>query len=156
MDIEKDRVVSIDFKLTNDQGELLDQSDEGTPLVYLHGAAGMVPALQDGLAGKKTGDNFTISMSPEEGFGVHRPELVHEVPRAQFPQDQEIASGMQVTAHSESGEASTDFVVKAVGDDTVTLDGNHPLAGMALTFAGQVVDVRAATDDEVTQGHPLA
>lgn len=155
MEIGRDCVVSIDFKLTNDKGELLDESGAGTPLVYLHGAAGVVPALQDGLTGKGIGDSFSITISPEDGFGEYQPGLMQEVPREAFPKDQELEPGMSVAASSEGDQATTEFVVKSVGPETVTLDANHPLAGMTVTFAGKVVEVRAATDDEVIKGHPL-
>lgn len=155
MEIARDCVVSIDFKLMNDKGELLDESGEGTPLVYLHGAAGVVPALQDGLNGKGVGDKFTITIAPEDGFGEYRPGLIQEVPRNAFPPGQELEAGMSVTAASEGGQGQTEFIVRAVAEETVTLDANHPLAGMTVTFAGAVADVRAATDEEVIQGHPL-
>lgn len=155
MEIARDCVVSIDFKLTNDKGELLDESAQGAPLVYLHGAAGIVPALQDGLAGKGVGDSFSITIAPEDGFGEYRPGLIQEVPRNAFPSDQEIEPGMSVTAASDAGQGQTEFIVRSIAEDTVTLDANHPLAGMTVTFAGAVVEVRAATDEEVIKGHPL-
>ncbi|MGI9344535.1 MAG: FKBP-type peptidyl-prolyl cis-trans isomerase [Gammaproteobacteria bacterium] len=155
MEIGRDCIVSIDFKLTNDKGELLDESAQGEPLVYLHGAAGIVPALQDGLAGKVAGDSFSITIAPEEGFGEYRPGLIQEVPRNAFPPDQDISPGMSVTAAADGGGGPTEFVVRSVAEETVTLDANHPLAGMTVTFAGAVAEVRAATDEEVIKGHPL-
>lgn len=155
MKVAKDCVVSIDFRLTNDRDELLDESGEGTPLVYLHGAAGVVPALQAGLEGKAPGDAFSVSLTPEEGFGDHDPARVVEISRSLFATTEELEPGVAIEIQAQAGIAAGGYVVKAVSDSTVTLDGNHPLAGMHLTFAGQVVDVRPATAEEVAEGHPL-
>ena len=154
MEIAKDRVVSIQFRLTTDEGELLDESAADEPLVYLHGAPGVLPKLQDELAGKSIDDEFAVTITPEEGFGDYQPGMIREVPRSAVPAGQELAVGMPVSAND--GEHGVrQFVITSFNDDTVTLDGNHPLAGKTVTFAGTVADVRAATDDELNHGHPL-
>ncbi len=96
-------VVSLQYTLTNDDGEVMDQSKEGLPLVYLHGAAGIIPALEDELGGKKAGDEFKVILSPEDGYGVHDPSRVQASPRSSFPADIELALGMQLLPEQPRG-----------------------------------------------------
>ncbi len=147
MQIANDCVVSINFELTNDRGELLDRSRDGEPLVYLHGISGILPALEEGLSGKSPGDAFEVHIAPEEGFGTPQQELIAQVPRSAFPNAEELVVGMQVQGRSDTEERQ--FVVIAMDDASITLDGNHPLAGMTLCFRGDVVEVRPATEDEL-------
>ena len=147
MQIANDCMVSIYFQLTNDAGELLDHSPDGQPLVYLHGVAGILPALERELTGKAAGDSFEVRISPEEGFGYPQPDLIVQVPREALPDGSEIAVGLQVRGRSESGER--EFSITAVDETSVMLDGNHPLAGIPLCFRGSIVDVRSATEDEL-------
>ncbi len=149
--IGKDSVVSIQYTLSNDSGEVIDQSQEGEPLVYLHGAAGIIPGLEKELAGKVAGDDFSVTIAPEEAYGDHHPEMIQEVPRASFPADVDIQAGMQFNAESPQGAQTV--VVKQVTADTVTVDGNHPLAGLTLNFKGKIDDVRQATAEELDHGH---
>jgi FKBP-type peptidyl-prolyl cis-trans isomerase SlyD len=145
--IANDCVVSILFELTNDRGELLDRSRDGEPLVYLHGASGILPALEEGLGGKSPGESFEVHIAPEDGFGIRQQELISKVPRSAFPDNLELAVGMYVHGRSDSDERQ--FTIIAMDDESITVDGNHPLAGMNLCFRGSVADVRAATVDEL-------
>lgn len=154
MEIADNCVVTIHYKLTNDQGELLDASAPDKPLAYLHGAAGIVPKLEEELTGKTPGDSFDVTISPMDGYGERRDELVQQVPREAFPESTEIQPGMVFAAKSADGATSQNFTVVEVNEATVTVDGNHPLAGVMLHFEGSIVEVRAATDAERDQGHP--
>jgi len=155
MRVEKNRVVSINFKLTNDQGELLDASEADHPLAYLHGAAGILPGLERELEGKAAGEPFSVTIAPDEGFGAHRPEMLQQIPLSSFPEDSEVEPGMGFEVqHEETGEMIT-FRITAVADGQVTADGNHPLAGMTLHFEGSVQEIREATEEEISQGCPL-
>jgi FKBP-type peptidyl-prolyl cis-trans isomerase SlyD len=145
--IANDCVVSIHFELTNDRGELLDRSREGEPLVYLHGVSGILPVLEEGLGGKSPGESFEVHIAPEDGFGIPQQELIAKVPRSAFPDSVELAVGMQVQGRSDSDERP--FTIIAMDGDSITVDGNHPLAGMQLCFRGSVAEVRAATADEL-------
>jgi FKBP-type peptidyl-prolyl cis-trans isomerase SlyD len=145
--IANDCVVSIHFELTNDRGELLDRSRDGEPLVYLHGVSGILPALEEGLGGKSAGDSFEVHIAPEEGFGTPQQELISRVPRSAFPDNIELTVGMQVQGRSDTDERQ--FTIIAMDAESITVDGNHPLAGMQLCFRGNVVDVRQATADEL-------
>ena len=149
--IGKNSVVSIQYTLTNDKGEVMDQSQDGEPLVYLHGADGIIPGLENELTGKVAGSDFKVVIKPEEAYGEHIPEMVQEVPKESFPTDVEVQAGMQFNAESPNGPISV--TVTAVTEDTVTVDGNHPLAGFTLHFEGKIEDVRDATQEELDHGH---
>jgi FKBP-type peptidyl-prolyl cis-trans isomerase SlyD len=144
-------VVSINYELTNDAGEVLDSSPEGQPLVYLHGANNIIPGLEHELTGKTAGAAFKVTVQPEDGYGARQPQLVQEVPRDAFPDPDAIATGMRFSAQSEHGTVSV--IVTDVSADQVTVDANHPLAGVVLHFAGNVVSVRDATSEEIAHGH---
>ena len=148
--IGKNTVVSIHYKLTDNEGNLLDDSSEG-PLTYLHGANGIIPGLENELTGKAAGADFKVTIAPDEAYGDHQPHLVQQAPRSAFPADIELEVGMQFTASSDGGE--TMIIIKEVSDDTVTVDGNHPLAGLTLHFEGKVDHIRDATEEELAHGH---
>ncbi|MFQ5635634.1 MAG: peptidylprolyl isomerase [Gammaproteobacteria bacterium] len=147
MKIDHNCIVSIRYKLTNERDEALDESPEGEPLVYMHGAAGVLPALESALAGKGAGENFDVTISPAEGFGDHQPALIQTVPRSSFPDDVVLEVGIQINMHSDQGDQQA--TVTALNEDSVTIDANHPLAGMTLRFQGTVEEIRAATDEEI-------
>lgn len=149
--IGNNSVVSIHYTLTNDSGEVVDQSQQDQPLTYLHGASNIIPGLEKELAGKVAGDNFKTSVNPEEGYGPRHEEMVQQVPRESFPADMDIQAGMQFNAESPNGPVTV--VVTAVADDKITVDGNHPLAGQTLHFEGKIEAVRDATAEEVEHGH---
>jgi len=148
--IAANSVVSIDYRLTDDEGELLDSSAESAPLAYLHGHGQIVDGLERELTGKGVGDTVQIRVTPEDGYGFHEEKLVIKVPREQL--DFEPEAGMVLLAQDPHG-GSMPFKVVAVDQETVTLDGNHPLAGKSLNFDVKVVEVRQATEEELAHGH---
>ncbi len=152
MQITDHCVVSLDFRLTNGAGQVLDRSPEGEPLEYLHGAAGILPLLERALAGRSAGDRFDVTITPEEGFGERQPYLVEVLPRANIANSAQIAVGMHVDRHEEGGPGGgvRRYIITALDESNVTLDGNHPLAGETLHFQGRIVAVRAATAAELT------
>lgn len=151
MQVAKNTVVSIDYTLTDPQGQVIDSSRGGGPLPYLHGAGGIIPGLERQLEGKNPGDRMTVTVQPGDAYGERNEEMVQEVPRASFQGVQDIRPGMQFQAQTEVGDRIVSIV--AVGQDTVTVDANHPLAGVPLTFDVTVVDVREATETELAHGH---
>ncbi|MFI6868436.1 peptidylprolyl isomerase [Nocardia sp. NPDC050406] len=153
MQIVSDKVVSIDYTLTDDADEVLDSSVGDAPLVYLHGADNIVPGLEKALEGKSTGDEVRVVLEPEDGYGERLAELISVVDRGMFEGVDEIEPGMEFQAEAPDGETQIITVVDVDGDE-VTIDGNHPLAGQRLHFAVKIVDVRDATDDELAHGHP--
>lgn len=149
--VANDTVVSINYTLTNEQGEVLDKSD-GEPLAYLHGHHNIIPGLENALVGKTVGDKLTVTVEPKDGYGEYLAEAVQEVPRANFQGVDNISVGMQFQTQTEDGHVML-VTVKDVNDDVVIVDGNHPLAGVSLTFDVEITEVRAATADEIAHGH---
>jgi len=147
MQIGNNSVVSIHYTLKDENGEVLDTSDGRDSLDYLHGAGQIVSGLENELDGRAKGDEFFVVIEPEHGYGSRDESLVHEVPRSEFDSPDEIKVGMQFRIGAEGGTVI--MVVAGVGDETVTLDGNHPLAGVSLSFDVSVTGVRAATEDEI-------
>jgi FKBP-type peptidyl-prolyl cis-trans isomerase SlyD len=147
MHIEDGRVVLIHYKLSDHNEKLLDESLEDEPLAYLHGAAGIIPGLEDELAGKSAGDIFDVTIDPDDAYGDHMPEAVSQVPRTQFDADLDIQPGMQFSDDT-GGSLAT---VTAVDSEFVTMDANHPLAGLTLRFKGAVVEVREPTGEELKE-----
>lgn len=150
MTITENKVASIHYKLTGDDGEILDSSEGREPLDYLHGHNNIVNGLEKALTGKAQGDAVKVSVSPEEGYGAHDPEMIVDVPREHLPV-LNLEEGMQFSAETSGGMRL--FTVREIGEDTVKLDGNHPLAGETLHFDVEVIGVRDATDEELQHGH---
>ncbi|WP_404362517.1 peptidylprolyl isomerase [Marinobacter sp.] len=147
------RVVTIHYTLTNDQGEQLDTSrEEGRePLTYLEGAQNIIGGLENALVEKGPGDELKVSIEPAEGYGEVNEELVQPVPLTAFEGVETIEPGMQFQAQTPGGPQVVRVV--EVGDETVTIDANHPLAGETLHFDVEVVDAREATEEEAEHGH---
>ncbi len=152
MQIDKDAVVSFEYTLTDPTGKVIDTSDGRGPLTYLHGAGNIIPGLESQLVGKTTGDSLTATVAPEQGYGVVNDQLIQTVSRKNFPAGQMLMVGQEFQARGPNGQVGAVRISKLDGDD-VTVDANHPLAGMTLTFAVKVTDVRAATPEEIAHGH---
>lgn len=150
MNIAKDNVGIIEYTLTDAEGEELDAS-AGNPLAYLHGHSNLIPGLEAELEGKTVGDKFKATIPAVDAYGERIEALVQTVPNSMFQGVEELEIGMRFEAQSEQGMHSVE-VTHIEGDD-VTVDGNHPLAGLDLTFDVEVVEVRAATEDEIEHGH---
>jgi FKBP-type peptidyl-prolyl cis-trans isomerase SlyD len=153
MKVAKSTVVTIDYTLTSDEGDVIDSSSGGEPLAYLHGFGNIVPGLENALAGRSEGESVRVKVSPEEGYGEHDPDLVHRASRQQFQGIAEVEVGMRFQAQSGDDETTVVTVVEVEGD-TITLDANHPLAGANLNFDVKIVGVRPATEVELEHGHP--
>lgn len=151
MQISDKMVVTIDYTLKDDNGTVLDTSTEGN-FAYLHGANNIIPGLENALTGKSAGDEVDVSVSPAEGYGEHNETMIQAVPRDMFDSEQEIQVGMQFHAESPEGEMIVVTVTDVEGDD-VTVDGNHPLAGVNLNFGVKIVDIREASEEEIEHGH---
>ncbi|EPX65180.1 FKBP-type peptidyl-prolyl cis-trans isomerase SlyD [Cystobacter fuscus DSM 2262] len=152
MKIAKDSVVSIEYRLHLGDGEVVDESEPGEPLEYLHGHDEIVPGLEKALEGKTKGESLKVVVSPEEGYGEIDPDGVEEVPRSEFPAEMEIKPGAILSATDHEGD-EVDFLVKEVKGDTIIVDFNHPFAGKTLHFEVKVHNVRAATKEELEHGH---
>ena len=152
MQITKDSVVSIDYRLHLGDGKIIDESEPGDPLVYLHGYEEIVPGLEKALEGKKAGESLKVEVAPKDGYGEYDPDSVEEVPREDFPPDMELEAGGVVSATDEDGD-DVEFLVKEVRPKTVVIDFNDPMAGKTLHFEVTVREVRAATAEELEHGH---
>jgi FKBP-type peptidyl-prolyl cis-trans isomerase SlyD len=151
MKIEKDKVVSIEYTLRDDNGEILDSSEGREPLAYLHGNGNLIPGLEAQLEGRSANESLKVAVAPADGYGEFDSAQIVEVPRDQFTGVADLAVGMQFTASGPEGQRIV--TVTKVGLETVTVDGNHPLAGQTLNFDVKIVDVREATADELSHGH---
>lgn len=154
MKICKGTIVSIDYELKDDGGNLIDKSDENRPLTYLQGYGNIIPGLELELEGKREGDALKVRVEPEQGYGVSRPDMIQIVPLGRFEGvENGVQVGMQFHARTEQGVVITVRVVKVEGDE-VTIDGNHELAGVALNFDVNIREIRLATVEELDHGHP--
>lgn len=148
--VTEDTVVSIQYTLTGDDGAVIDSSEDGEPLTYLHGHGQLIPGLEQELEGRSVGDAVEVRIDAENGYGEHDPERLVEVPRDRF--EFEVSEGDFVQAQQQDG-TTMPFQVVGIGESTVTLDGNHPLAGKALNFKVEVMNIRDATSEELDHGH---
>lgn len=149
--IHDNLVVTIHYTLTNDAGEILDQSAPDTPLSYLQGAGNIIPGLEQALQGKVSGEQMAVTIAPEDAYGPHQEHLVQQVPRTAFPEDITLAQGMEFSAQSEQGPVRV--VITDIAGEQITIDANHPLAGETLHFDVTIADVRPATEEEIAHGH---
>jgi FKBP-type peptidyl-prolyl cis-trans isomerase SlyD len=147
VNIAAHKVVSIEYTLTSDAGEVIDTSVGRDPLVYLHGARNIVPGLENALEGKGKGEMIEVSVPPAEGYGLRDDRLVRNIPMRKLS-DGKLQVGQQLRA--ETGHVLT---VRAIKGDYATVDANHPLASQTLHFKVKVLDVRDATAQELEHGH---
>jgi FKBP-type peptidyl-prolyl cis-trans isomerase SlyD len=147
MQITKNKVAGIHYTLRDNTGTIIDTSDGREPLYYLHGAGNLIAGMEEGLEGKAKGDKFQLTISPDKGYGEKDPGMTQQVPRSAFG-NQEVKKGMKFSTDRGAVVTVTD-----VGLDSVTVDANHPLAGVELNFAVEVMEVRNATDEELSHGH---
>ena len=149
MIIEKNKVVSIDYTLTLEDGKILDSSDGREPLTFIHGLGHIIPGLENALEGKITGDAFAVKIEPESAYGEYKDDLVQSIPRTYFEPGVEITPGMQFSSEESDGYVT----VIEVHNDKIVVDGNHPLAGLVLNFDVKVTSIRNASDEELEHGH---
>ena len=151
MQVAKNKVISIDYTLTDAQGTELDSSQGTGPFAYIHGIGNIIPGLEAALEGKSAGDQINTVIDPENAYGTRDESLVQQLPRSQFDTDQDIQIGMQFQAMSEGGPRVVTVV--SVDTENVTIDANHPLAGVTLHFDVTVKEIREASGEELSHGH---
>lgn len=153
MKISKNTVPSLTYTLKNDEGEVLDQASKENPFFYLHGHAGVIVGLEKALEGKETGDNLILNISPAEAYGERKEDFIQDMPLDMFADidKSELHVGAQFQAETNQGMQIV--TVNKIGAETITIDGNHPMAGLTLHFDIDVIDVRAATEEETAHGH---
>ena len=148
MKITKNSLVTLEYTLKDEDGEVLDSSLEMGPLEYIHGFGMIVPGLESALSGKDSGDELSVVVAPKDAYGEFDESLIFKVDKKQFPPDVKIEVGMEFET---DGPHSRAVRVIEIGDDTVTIDANHPLAGETLHFDVKVVSSRMATDEEIAE-----
>jgi len=152
-EVGANKVVSLAYTLKLKTGEIVDYSEAGEPLEYLHGAGNIIPGLETALEGLKIGDTRDVEIDPKDGYGDYDPEEVQTVGRDMIPSDIPLQLGMTLMVSDEEGNEMEAYV-REIGPDHVALDFNHPLAGQVLFFNVEIVDVREATEEEIEHGHP--
>jgi FKBP-type peptidyl-prolyl cis-trans isomerase SlyD len=149
MKIEKNTAVTLRYKITDTQGKLLEESKD--PMVYLHGGYdNTFPKVEEALEGQVVGFHTTLALQPEDAFGAYDETLVQTIPKSQFPPGVKV--GGQLQGRDDAGHVQV-FTVMKIKGDTVMLDGNHPMAGKALSFSFTVMEVRAASEEEIAHRH---
>ncbi len=151
MQIDKHSVVSFHYTLSDENGQQLESSLGGDPSLYLHGADNIISGLEAAKAGRRAGDSFSVTLVPEQAYGVRRDDQQQRMPAKYLKHEGKLRPGQVVRFNTDQGPR-TATVVK-VGKFSVDVDLNHPLAGRALTFAIEIEDVRAATEEEIAHGH---
>jgi FKBP-type peptidyl-prolyl cis-trans isomerase SlyD len=151
MPVAQNSVVLIHYTLKDDSGALIDQSERDQPLAYLHGRGNLIPGLERELEGKQSGDRLQVTIAPADAYGEYNDALIQKVPRSAVQGVSDLQAGMQL--HARSNEGVRTLTVTDVDAESVTLDGNHPLAGKTLHFDVEIADVRAATQEELAHGH---
>lgn len=151
MNIANNCVASFHYVLTDKSGTTLDSSEGHEPLSYLHGAGNIIPGLESALLGKVVGDKLTVAVPAAQAYGLRDDGLIQVLPSSMFSGIEQIEVGMEFHAETEHGMQVV-TVTKVEGDE-VTIDGNHPLAGVDLNFAVEITDVRNATEEELHHGH---
>ena len=151
MQITNKLAVSIHYILTDSTGKQLDSSRDEDLMVYLHGSGQIIPGLENALLGKKAGDKFKTTIAPVDAYGEKREDMLQIVPMTMFEGMDKVEVGMQF--HADASKGVNVVTVTKVDGDEVTIDGNHPLAGESLTFDVEVMDIRPATEDELSHKH---
>ncbi|MEJ2143476.1 MAG: peptidylprolyl isomerase [Gammaproteobacteria bacterium] len=151
MQISDSKVVTLNYTLKDDDGNVIDQSQD-SQFAYLHGAQNIISGLEIALTDKSKGDKVSIRIEPKDGYGEYNESMIQNVDKTMFESDQELEVGQQFHAQTPDGQMIT-VTIKDVTDSEVTVDGNHPLAGQHLNFDVEIMDVRDATPEEIDHGH---
>ena len=149
--IEQDTVASVHYTGTFVDGEVFDSSEGRGPLVFLVGHGQMISGFEQEILGASVGEKREFTLTPERAYGVRDEDAVQQIERSQFPEDMELHVGMVVGAHSDQGPIQ--FTIKEIDGDVVTADFNHQMAGMTLRFNVEVIEIRAASEEELAHGH---
>ncbi len=151
MQIEDKKIVVMNYTLTTDDGEVLDQSSDGS-FAYLHGADNIIAGLENALTGKMVGDTLNVKVAPADGYGERNDEMIQVVGKEMFESDEGLEVGSQFHAEGPDGQPIM-ITIAAIDGDDITIDGNHPLAGVNLNFDVSIIDIRDASEEELSHGH---
>jgi len=151
MIVEKDKAVSFHYTLKNADGEQMETSREKDPMSYLHGANNIIPGLEKAMEGHAINDEFTVTVEPEEAYGIRNENNVQRVPLKRLKGIGRVSVGQVLNLQTNKGQVQV--TVLKVGRFNVDVDGNHPLAGKQLTFDVEITDIRDATEEELGHRH---
>ena len=155
MQISENKVILIHYTLKTEKGEVVDSTEGREPLPYLHGYGMIVPGLETALEGKSTGESLSVCVAPKDAFGELKPELKQEIDREEFAGIEDLQIGMQFRVPDDSDQKQELIItVVDMNDKTVTVDGNHALAGQTLNFDVTIGEIRDATEEEIAHGQP--
>jgi len=152
MAIEPNKVVTMNFKLTDDEGNILDSTEKGGPFSYLTGKKMILPKLEDAVGNMIIGTKKNVRLEAVDAYGNYNDEIVQVVGKENFPEDFDLKVGLSYVASNPDG-VQMPFVITEIEGDSVTIDFNHPLAGKNLSFDVELLDVRDATAEELSHGH---
>lgn len=150
--VKDDLVVGLNYTLRLDDGEVIDSSADREPLEFLQGHGQIIPGLEQELYGMAVGDEKSVEVAPEDGYGEHDPDAYQVVPVETFPADLQLTPGKRLNMRDQSGEVLAAYVAE-IRSDGVLLDFNHPLAGEALIFDVKIASLREPTSEELAHGH---
>jgi FKBP-type peptidyl-prolyl cis-trans isomerase SlyD len=151
MIVEKDKVISFHYTLKNSAGEQMETSRENDPMIYLNGANNIIVGLEKAMEGHSSGDEFVVTVEPEEGYGIRNEKNVQRVGLKRLKGIGKVSVGQVLNLQTNKGQVQV--TVLKVGRFNVDVDGNHPLAGVQLTFEVEVMDIRDATEEEQEHRH---
>lgn len=151
MKIAKHNVVTMHYAVSDSEGTLIDSSYEDKPMTIIQGTGYLIPGLDDALVDHAAGDKFEVAVACEQAYGERHDDYVQTVPKELLAGVEDLAVGTQLRATTDDGEQTV--IVIDVQDDEITVDGNHPLSGLDLSFDVEILDVREATEEELAHGH---
>ncbi|WDE06360.1 peptidylprolyl isomerase [Thalassomonas viridans] len=151
MKISNNKVVVMHYAVSDSEGTLIDSSYDHQPLAVIHGTGYLIPGLEAALEDHQAGDKFEVAVSADQAYGERNDNFVQNVPKAMFEGIEDLDVGTQLRATTDDGEQTV--IVIDISDDEITVDGNHPLAGIDLNFDVEILEVRDATEEELSHGH---
>lgn len=152
MAIKPNQVITIQFQVKDEAGNVVDQTTPDNPYSFISGKGQILPKLEEAIGEMVIGSKKTIELSPEDAYGEHQQEAIQQVKRGDFPEGTDLEVGMGFVANMGDGK-QLPFVISGVEGDDITIDFNHPLAGKKLSFEVELIDVRDATEEELAHGH---
>jgi len=151
MKAEKDHIIQFHYQLKDESSELLEDSRSGEPMTYLHGHNNIFAKMEIALQDKVVGDTFAVTLAAEDAYGIRLENSGQRISRKHIVNKGKLQPGMTVSVNTDKGQRQV--VVTKVGKFVVDVDTNHPMAGKTLTFAIEIMDIRAATNEEISHGH---
>ncbi|MDC7124929.1 MAG: FKBP-type peptidyl-prolyl cis-trans isomerase [Spirochaetales bacterium] len=147
MRITNETTVTINYKLSRQNGEVLEETEKGDPLIYFHGLEMLLPELEKELEGKIPGDKIHLELKAEDAFGTRREELIAKLPASNFEEASELEKGQEIVL--DNGKEEAIMLVTDITEDFITVDGNHPYADMDVIFDVEILEVHKTTDEDL-------